>query len=48
MAVIHPQDRVAHTRRDGRPLHPAVGLMIGFGFIIVVATLVHVVFNGLM
>ncbi|WP_292086050.1 hypothetical protein [Brevundimonas sp.] len=48
MAVIHPQDRVAHTRRDGRPLHPAVGLMIGFGFIIAVATLVHVVFNGLM
>lgn len=29
-------------------MHPAVGLMIGFGFIIAVATLVHVVFNGLM
>lgn len=45
MAVIHPQDRIAHTRHDGRPLHPALGLAVGFGFIIGIATLVHVVFN---
>lgn len=47
MAVIHPQDRIAHTRPAGRPLHPALGLMVGFGFIVGVATLVHVAFNAL-
>ena len=46
MAVIHPQDRIAHAPRDRAPLHPAVGLVVGFGFIVAVATLVHVVFNA--
>lgn len=45
MAVIHPQDRIAHLERDRAPLHPALGLLVGFGFIVGVATLVHVVFN---
>jgi hypothetical protein len=45
MAVIHPQDRIAHAPRAGRPAHPAVGLLLGFGFIVAVATLVHIVFN---
>ncbi|WP_293824549.1 hypothetical protein [uncultured Brevundimonas sp.] len=50
MAVIHPDDRIAHPRADAgrRPLHPALGLMIGFGFIVAVATMVHVVFNTVM
>lgn len=46
MAVIHPQDRLAHAPRERAPLHPAVGLAVGFGFIVVVATVVHVVFNA--
>jgi hypothetical protein len=46
MAVIHPQDRIAHAPREHAPLHPALGLAVGFGFIVVVATLVHVVFNA--
>lgn len=49
MAVIHPQDRAGDLYRKREvnrgPLHPAVGLGIGFGFIVSVATLVHVVFN---
>ncbi|GAW41564.1 hypothetical protein SH203_01972 [Brevundimonas sp. SH203] len=52
MAVIHPQDRIAHIRADRnalrRPLHPALGLAIGFGFIIATATVVHIVFNAVM
>lgn len=45
MAVIHPQDRIVGVRRESRPLHPAIGLVIGFGAIILIATVVHVVFN---
>ena len=52
MAVIHPQDRIAHVVSErsagNRPLHPAVGLAVGFGFIVAVATMVHVVFNTVM
>ncbi len=52
MAVIHPQDRVAHFRVDRhavrKPLHPALGLAVGFGFIVAAAAIVHVVFNAVM
>jgi len=53
MAVIHPDDRIAYVQparaqTGGGRLHPAVGLVVGFGFIIGVATLVHVVFNTLV
>ena len=52
MAVIHPQDRAigyAPTKRSTEhKLHPAIGLAVGFGFIIVVVTLVHAVFNSLV
>ena len=52
MAVIHPQDRIAHMTSErstaNRPLHPAVGLAVGFGFIVATATIVHVVFNAVM
>jgi len=52
MAVIHPQDRIAHFRVDRhavrKPLHPALGLAVGFGFIMAAATIVHVVFNAVM
>ncbi len=52
MAVIHPEDRViGYTptkRATEHKLHPAIGLAVGFGFIIGVATLVHVVFNSLV
>ena len=47
MAVIHPQDRLSPAERSKAPLHPVVGLAVGFGFIVGVATLVHVVFNSL-
>ena len=48
MAVIHPEDRIAHMRPERAPLHPAVGLALGFGFIVAVATVVHVLFNVLV
>jgi hypothetical protein len=48
MAVIHPEDRIAGLERANRDhtkkLHPAFGLAMGFGFIVVVASLVHVLF----
>jgi hypothetical protein len=46
MAVIHPEDRIARVRGEKTPLHPAVGLLVGFGFIVGVATLVHVLFSA--
>jgi hypothetical protein len=48
MAVIHPEDRVGHIQRDRAPLHPALGLVVGFGFIIGIATAVHVIFSVLV
>lgn len=48
MAVIHPEDRVSGLDRSTyeRPgkMHPAVGLVIGFGFIFAVAAAVHILF----
>lgn len=48
MAVIHPDDRFASsTQRPaerGQKLHPAIGLLVGFGFIIGVSALVHFLF----
>lgn len=46
MAVIHPKDRIAHHRHEARPLHPALGLVVGFGFIIGIATVVHLIFSS--
>ncbi|MCS6627300.1 hypothetical protein N0B44_30775 [Roseibacterium beibuensis] len=43
MAYDHPVD----PRPEGGP-HPAVSLIVGFGVIIAVAILVHVVFNVLV
>ncbi len=43
MARDHPAD----SRPEGGP-HPAVSLILGFGLIILGATLVHVVFNVLV
>ncbi|MCV0415088.1 MAG: hypothetical protein K5831_09420 [Brevundimonas sp.] len=52
MAVIHPEDRAIgyapSERSTEHKLHPAIGLAVGFGFIVGVATLVHVVFNTLV
>lgn len=45
MAVIHPEDRIAPMRAEKAPLHPALGLVVGFGFIVGVATFVHVLFS---
>lgn len=45
MAVIHPRDRVIGVGRESRSLHPAIGLIIGFGAIILIATVVHLIFN---
>jgi hypothetical protein len=51
MAVIHPEDRVSGLDRSRlehpRKMHPAVGLVMGFGFIFVVAAVVHVLFRAL-
>lgn len=44
MALLHPADRVP-TSSTGRKLHPAIGLVGGFGFIIGMALAVHVVFG---
>ena len=46
MAVIHPEDRLPVAERHGR-LHPAVGLGVGFGAIVAVATAVHLLFGVL-
>ena len=50
MAVIHPEDRVAGLDRSHfeRPhkMHPALGLAMGFGFIVVVASVVHVLLSA--
>lgn len=43
MAHDHPADR----RPEGGP-HPAVSLIVGFGLIVLGATVVHVVFNVLV
>lgn len=43
MAHDHPVD----PRPEGGP-HPAVSLIVGFGLIILLATVVHVVFNQLV
>ena len=48
MALNHPADPgAAGPRPEGGP-HPAVSLLLGFGLIVVGATVVHVVFNGLV
>ena len=44
MALLHSADRVP-TSHSGRKLHPAIGLVGGFGFIIGMALAVHVVFS---
>ena len=44
MAVIHPQDRLPASETHGR-LHPSVGLAVGFGAIVAVATAVHLLFG---
>ena len=45
MAHDHPADpRPGEPRPEGGP-HPAVSLIVGFGLIILLATVVHVVFK---
>lgn len=50
MAVIHPEDRIAGLERanhdHSKKLHPAIGLAIGFGFIVAVASVVHLLFSA--
>ncbi len=46
MAVIHPEDRL-HASQTRGSLHPAVGLAVGFGAIVAVATAVHLLFGVL-
>ena len=46
MAHDHPADpHPGATRPEGGP-HPAVSLIVGFGLIVLGATVVHVVFNA--
>ena len=44
MAVIHPEDRLHPSETRGR-LHPAVGLGVGVGAIVAVATAVPLLFG---
>ena len=44
MALNHPADHTPH--HDGP--HPIVSLIVGFGVIVLGATVVHVVFNVLV
>ncbi len=50
MAVIHPEDRVSGLARSSyerpRKMHPAIGLVMGFGFIFTVAGAVHILFTA--
>jgi len=48
MALNLPVDPHADDRRPEGGPHPAVSLIVGFGLIIVGATVVHVVFNVLV
>ena len=43
MALVHP-GKVPSVRND-RELHPAIGLVCGFGLIVLAATTVHVLFS---
>jgi len=50
MALLHPADRFStastkSTVHNAGKMHPCVGLIVGFGFIFGVATVVHIVFN---
>ena len=47
MAVTHPFG-ARPARQTAKPMHPAVGLIGGFGFIIGMALMVHVVFSLVM
>jgi hypothetical protein len=43
MALVHPsRSRPLGTKRE---LHPAIGLMAGFGILVLVATVVHLLFS---
>lgn len=43
MALVHP-GKVPPARKE-RELHPALGLVCGFGLIVLMATGVHILFN---
>ena len=43
MALVHP-GKVPPARSE-RELHPAIGLLAGFGLIILAATAVHLLFG---
>lgn len=47
MAVLHPSDitRTSASRREPKPLHPAWGLVGGFGLICLAAVVVDLVFR---
>ncbi|MBX9459856.1 MAG: hypothetical protein KL785_00465 [Brevundimonas sp.] len=48
MAHDHPADPHPGEPRPGGGPHPAVSLIVGFGLIVIGATVVHVVFNVLV
>lgn len=47
MAVLHPYDitRTSTRRRESKPIHPAWGLVGGFGLICLAAVVVDLVFR---
>ena len=46
MALLHPHHSEPPPTREGP--HPALCLMMGFGVIVLGATIVHIVFNILV
>lgn len=48
MALNHPVDPPPHPTSGREGPHPAVSLILGFGLIVVGATLIHIVFNVLV
>lgn len=47
MAVTHPYG-ARPARQTGKPMHPAVGLIGGFGFIVGMALAVHFIFSAVV
>ena len=49
MALVHPgKPRAISFERGARvskPMHPAIGLLCGFGILVAVATIVHLIFD---
>lgn len=48
MALIHPSDRVRPCAPERKTLHPIIGLLGGFGLIILATVIVHTTFGAIL